>query len=305
MKKIIFLTLLLAHGIAVYSCDVCGCSLGGNYYGILPLYNKNFVGLRWSQAKFYAYMDHHSDYLPPEHSNDTYSKVELWGRFYINKRLQVFAFVPYSYNTMNGTEQVVSAHGLGDITVMANYLLINTGEDKEKKFKHTWLAGGGIKLPTGSFNLQDQGKIVNRNFQMGTGSTDFLVTSVYTVRYQKVGMNIESGYKINTRNSDDYLFGNQFHASTQFFYWQNLKPFSLLPNAGLYYETAARHKEGNILQAKTGGEALLFTAGLETYYKTFTLGVSYQSPIAQKYNSDNVATITSRNRWGISLTYNF
>jgi hypothetical protein len=31
---------------------VCGCSLGGNYFGILPLYNKNFVGLRWSQAKF-------------------------------------------------------------------------------------------------------------------------------------------------------------------------------------------------------------------------------------------------------------
>ena len=306
MKRIIMLGMLIITFFSQSSaCDVCGCSLGGNYFGILPLYYKNFVGMRWSQAKFYSYMDHQSEFLPPEYSNDTYSKAELWGRFYVNKKLQVFAFVPYAHNDMNGSEQVVSINGLGDITVMANYLLINTGESKSKKFKHTLIAGGGVKLPTGKFNIEDKGKLVNRNFQIGTGSVDFLIASVYTVRYQKIGTNMEAGYKINTRNNADYIFGNQFHISSQIFYWQNIKPFSLLPNVGVYYEQAPKHKEAKIIQANTGGFALLATAGLEIYYKSFTSGINYKHPLVQHYNSDNIADIQSKDRWMISLTYNF
>jgi hypothetical protein len=306
MKRYILLMLILSlTSVSAIACDVCGCSLGGNYYGILPQFNKNFVGLRWSQAKFYAYMNHQSEYTKPEYSRDTYSSVELWGRFYVNKKFQVFAFVPYAYNTMRGSEQNVTSQGLSDITVVANYLLFNTGDDKTKKFKHTLMAGGGLKLPTGKFELQDKGKLVNPNFQMGTGSIDFLVSAVYTVRYQKVGLNTETGYKINTRNSNDYLFGNQFHASSQLFYWQNVKAISFLPNAGIYYERAASHKDGRAIQTNTGGSALLASAGLETYFKSFTLGVNYKHPLHQHYNSDDIADITAKDRWSVSMTYNF
>lgn len=308
MKKIatvLLIITMLSLTRSAHACDVCGCSLGGSYYGILPQFSKNFVGLRWSQAKFYAHMNHDSEYLGEEYSNDSYNKVELWGRFYINKRIQLFAFVPYSFNNMDGTEQKVRTHGLSDITVVANYLILNTGEDSTSTFKHTWMAGGGIKLPTGSSDLEDQGKLVNPNFQLGTGSTDFIISTVYTVRYKKVGLNTETGYKINTRNSNDYLFGNQFHASTQFFYWQNIKGFSLLPNAGVYYESAPKHKSGDIIQPNTGGTALLLTTGLETYVKRFTLGINYKYPLSQNYNSDEISSIESKQRWMMSLTYNF
>lgn len=305
MKKVIILFFALFTAHIATACDVCGCSLGGSYFGILPQFNKNFIGLRWSQAKFHSYMNHHSDYLPPESSNDTYQKLELWGRYYVNKRIQLFAFIPYSFNAMNGTEQVVNSHGLGDITIIGNYLLLNTGEDKTKRFKHTWMAGAGVKLPTGDSNLKDNGALVNPNFQMGTGSTDFLVSTVYTLRYQKAGVSVESGYKVNTRNRNDYLFGNQFHASSQFFYWQNAGPFAFLPNAGVFFEQAGRHKDGSIIQANTGGSAVQVTAGLETYVKGFTVGFTYKHPVRQHYNSDNIATITAKDNWSLSLTYNF
>jgi hypothetical protein len=308
MKKVAAVLLLismLSLSKNTHACDVCGCSLGGSYYGILPQFNKNFVGIRWSQAKFYAHMNHDSEYLGEEYSNDTYNKVELWGRFYINKRIQLFAFVPYSFNNMDGTEQKVKTNGLSDITVVANYLVLNTGEDSTRTFKHTWMAGGGIKLPTGSDDLEDQGNLVNPNFQLGTGSTDFIISTVYTVRYKKVGLNTETGYKINTRNSNDYLFGNQFHASSQFFYWQNIKGFSLLPNAGVYYESAQKHKSGNVIQPNTGGSALLLTTGLETYIKRFTIGANYKYPLSQNYNSDEISSIESKQRWMMSLTFNF
>lgn len=288
-----------------YGCDVCGCSLGGSYFGVLPLYNKNFVGLRWSQAKFYAYMDHHSESLPPEYSNDTYRKAELWGRVYLNKRLQLFGFVPYLYNSMNGSEQVISSSGLGDVTLVTNYLLINTGEAKDKRFKHSLQVGAGIKLPSGKFRKEDRGKLINPNFQMGTGSVDFLISSIYTIRYQKVGLSLESGYKINTRNSHAYRFGNQFHTSGQFFYWQKAGAFSLLPSGGLYYEQAARHNDAWIIQANTGGEALLAVGGFDVYYKNFTAGVNYKHTMDQQYNSDEIADIKGRDRWTLSLMFNF
>lgn len=308
MKKIIT-TLLVISIISltnrVDACDVCGCSLGGGYYGILPQFNKNFVGLRWSQAKFYAHMNHDSEYLGEEYSNDVYNKMELWGRFYVNKRMQVFAFVPYSFNTMDGTEQKVRTRGLSDVTAVVNYMLLNSGKDSTAVLQHTWMVGGGLKLPTGNYDLEDQGKLVNPNFQLGTGSTDFLVSTMYTVRYKKIGFNAETGYKINTRNSNDYLFGNQFHASAQFFYWQNVKWLTLLPNAGIYYEAAQKHKAGEIVQPNTGGSALLVSTGLETYIRQFTLGVSYKHPIAQRYNTDEISSIESKQRWMMSLTYNF
>ena len=305
IKKIFTLCIILTAITKQSSaCDVCGCSLGGSYYGILPQFQKNFIGLRWSQAKFYAHMNHGA-VLGEESSHDTYSKVELWGRYYINDKIQVFAFIPYSYNNMNGTEQKLKTHGLSDVSIVANYLILNTGEDKTKKFKHTLMAGAGLKLPTGEYDEEDNGLIINRNFQLGTGSVDFIISGFYTLRYQKVGLNSEVGYKINTRNRYDYLFGNQFHASTRFFYWQNLKSLSLLPNVGVYYEQAAPHKDGEIIQANTGGNALFFSAGMEIYYRKFSAGFNFQDPFKQNYNSDDIAEITSKDRMAVSITYSF
>ncbi len=305
IKKLLIVSIIvLITSNQSQACDVCGCSLGGSYYGILPQFQKNFIGLRWSQAKFFAHMNH-GTVLGEEHSHDTYSKVELWGRYYVNDKIQVFAFIPYGYNSMDGTEQKIKTQGLGDVSVLTNYLILNTGEDETKKLKHTLLAGGGIKLPTGKYDLEDNGLIVNRNFQLGTGSVDFILSGIYTIRYQKVGINTEAGYKINTRNSQEYLFGNQFHASTRFFYWQNIKSLSLLPNVGVYYEEAAQHRDGEIIQVNTGGNALLLSAGLELYYQKFSIGATLQNPVKQHYNSDDIADIKSKDRLTLSVSFSF
>ncbi|MEO7992397.1 MAG: hypothetical protein ABI663_22795, partial [Chryseolinea sp.] len=180
-RNIIFITLIsFAISNQAKACEVCGCSLGGYYMGILPQFNKNFIGLRWSQNKYYAYVNHQSQGTEPEYSNDTFNKIELWGRFYVSKKWQVFAFVPFSFNHMKGNEDNVWAKGLGDITVIANYIILNTGEQTEQKFKHTLTAGGGIKLPTGNYKQEVDGLLINPNFQLGTGSTDFLLSTIYT-----------------------------------------------------------------------------------------------------------------------------
>lgn len=175
----------------------------------------------------------------------------------------------------------------------------------DEKFKHTWSIGAGIKLPTGKYNLEDKGKLVNPNFQTGTGSTDFLVSSIYTIRYQKIGSNFETGYKLNTTNKNAYKFGNQFYAAFQLFYWQKVKSIVLLPNAGLFYEQAQHHKDQNTIKTNTGGRALFATAGLETYIGSFTIGLTYKYPLSQQYNTDNIAEIESKDRIATTLTFNY
>lgn len=51
MKNIIFLLVFWAFAADVFACDVCGCSVGGPYFGILPQYHRNVVGLRWYDSR--------------------------------------------------------------------------------------------------------------------------------------------------------------------------------------------------------------------------------------------------------------
>lgn len=51
--RTLFLTVaLLAFGSVASACDVCGCSIGGNYFGILPQFHRHFVGIRYSEQSF-------------------------------------------------------------------------------------------------------------------------------------------------------------------------------------------------------------------------------------------------------------
>ncbi len=306
MKNIFFtLILFVLSATAGFACDVCGCSLGSNYFGILPQFDKHFVGIRWYYSSFYAQMDHNSEFLEEEYSNDTYQTFELWSHFYLTDRVQLFASLPYSYNQMDGSHQKVTASGLGDISLLVNYTLVNTGEDVGNPWRHTWLAGGGAKLPTGDFKQEDNGLLINPNFQLGTGSTDFVLNSMYTVRYQNVGLNLGATKQFNTQNSEGYRFGNQWNASAQVFYWQQMKYLSVLPNIGMYYEAGKMHTDQGIAQVNTGGKVWLAQAGLDIYYGDVAIGFTFKAPVSQHMNSDRIAYIEAKERMLLSLIYNF
>lgn len=308
IKKALLLLLLSALLTpTAKACDVCGCSLGANYFGILPQFNKNFIGLRFSQSKFYAHMHHEGSSLPDEYSNDTYTRAELWGRFYLSPKVQLITFVPYHFNSMAGNEQNVEISGLGDIAVSGQWLLVNTGEDMTAKFKHTLRAGLGIKLPTGKYDERDAGVLLNPSFQRGTGSLDFILNGIYTARYGKMGINTEVGYKINTRNQDEYKFGNQFNSGASLFYWHNFRnvKLSLLPNAGFYVEQAAKHQDGDVQKANTGGSATFFTYGLETYLGSWSAGFNIKHPVHQSLNTEEGVELESYDRFIVHLTLSF
>lgn len=265
-----------------YACDICGCSVGGNYFGILPQFQKTFAGLRY---QYRGYESEHLTLFPDEvplKTTERFHTTELWARYVPNERLHLFAFVPYNYYTKEESGQRTAVSGLGDISLMAHYILINTGDQSGKSWKQALQAGGGIKLPTGTADHVEQSTgLIIPSMQTGTGAIDIPLSALYTLRHREWGMSAEVNYRINTRNKNGYTFGDRLAASARIFYWKKACNYSLLPYTGAGYEYGFRDRKYGERQEYTGSRILLWNAGTDLYYKKAILNLGIQVPVHQ------------------------
>ena len=305
MKTIlILLSVVIVMATSATACDICGCGVGGYYSGMLPQYHKNYVGLRWRFSSFSSDLGHEGEGITA-FSKESFQSVELTGRFYLHRRVQILAFVPLSYNLRVAPGEREGLFGLGDMSVIALYNIYNTSFIAEKDLKHNFLAGVGIKAPTGSFKRADaEGEQLTPSLQVGTGSVDFLTTLVYTLRYKRWGMNANATYKINLPNSDTYKFGNQLMVATTAFFLHKIegKEWGIMPKVGLAFEHANYNLKNGYKRVNTGGNQLIATAGLEVYHKKFQFGLNYQQPTWQAL-SDGL--VESGPRFSANVNYLF
>jgi hypothetical protein len=301
LRKALIALLVFTGGYNAFACDVCGCSVGGSYFGILPQFQKNFIGVRYQQRSFDS---EHLTLFPgevPLNTRETFHTTELWGRYVPHKNLQLFAFVPYNYYTKDeeGIHSVTS--GLGDINLMAHYIIFNTGEDVEKKWKQALQVGTGIKLPTGkSDDIQAHTGLLIPSLQAGTGAFDIPFSLIYTVRHGKWGVNAEANYRLNMANKRDYRFGDRITTSARAFYWLSNQSFSLLPHLGLSYEYGFLDKNKGAEQEYTGNKSLLGGGGLDIYFKRFIFNANTQLPLYQYMAKGQ---ITGGQRWNFGIAF--
>lgn len=300
MKKSIIFGLIFSALFALKSnaCDVCGCSAGGNLMGILPQFHNHFIGLRYSQRSFKTIHPPLFSYATQmETSVETFQTMELFGRYYPNPKLQIFGFVPMNSYTRQSNNQTLTANGLGDVQLLANYVVINNADSLEAPWKNTLLLGGGIKLPTGKVDMEKEGVMLPQIIQLGTGSWDWIANAVYTLRYKKLGMNLDASVKLNTENKFGYKFGNRLSGSARLFYWARYKRFTFLPQVGAFFDAGKADVLSGLNQIETGGKLVLATAGMDMYYKNYMLGFSIQPAVYQHLGLDYS---TARNR--VNLT---
>ncbi|MBT1704417.1 transporter [Chryseosolibacter indicus] len=300
MKRYIYTTIIiLTFTSDVFACNTCGCGVANYHYGILPQFQKNFLGIRYRYRSYVSQLE--EGHFAP-YSYETFQSTELWGRFYPVNRMQVFLFVPFNFNERKEGDKITHLNGLGDIVISANYNLINTYDSADTQWKHNLLIGGGVKLPTGQFQKVEDGLTVNQNFQLGTGSTDLLFNIIYTLRYKKAGLNTEFTYNYNTTNRDKYRFGNTTRSSITAFYVPTTGGFTIMPNAGVSMETFQDNRQYNQPFEDTGGWAMFYNMGVESYYRNFAFGISYTHPGKQKLFSEKV---TANDRVSVHLTFMF
>jgi hypothetical protein len=296
--RISILVAIFAMAFDSNACDVCGCSFGGNYYGVLPQFSKHFAGIRYQHRSFVS--KGLSDKGDEVETQDVFNKLELWGRFYPHKRIQIFGFVPYVFNSQKVIGDNQSVQGLGDVLLNLNYTILNTGDSVDYKFRQLFLVGFGTKAPTGNYNTKINGEQLHANMQTGTGSWDYLANVIYTIRYKSVGLSTDLTYKYNGVNNDKYRFGDKVNSAMNIFFWDKYWGVTIMPLGGIYYEFAYVDVLNQYKQKATGGSAVFGNIGLDIYWKKISLSMLTQLPITQ----DN-PSIKANNRYMTTFNYMF
>jgi hypothetical protein len=286
MYKKLFVVLLVALGsyLPTRACPICGCGGGNLYMGLMPDFQYHFVGLRYHYTHYYSQLVND----PSQYSNNYYNTFEFWGGLRLGKKFQLMAFVPYYENKQVDDDGTTYTHGLGDITVMGQYQVFQSksflGNHKMVN-QQLWL-GGGIKLPTGPFNIDMQDSsttVADINAQIGTGSVDFLLNGMYNLNIRNFGVSASVTYKINTINDEHYKYGNKFTSNLIAYYHFSKKQVILTPNAGIGFESVAiNNLEGKKVQY-TGSQVMTAIAGIEVNINRVNIGINTQLPLAQNF----------------------
>lgn len=308
MKKIFFIIISFSiHLQFVNACDICGCSVsGGQQLGILPQYRSPLLGVRYFHRSFENVMNH-GGLLGEMRSNETYQTVDIWGRYAPFRRVQLFAFLPFHrFNRVSeegGETERIATEGVGDASLLVNFEAINIGDSLCGVAKHLLLIGGGVKLPTGSFQRKNANDdLLFPNMQMGSGTTDFLLNINYLYRFDDWGLNLEGNYRITQKNKLGYQFGNRLGASAGVFYRKIFENWTLLIHVSSLFELLGEDYENNFKVYDTGGNATYGSMGADFYIGKLMFGANYQVPLQQNL-ANNITT--AKNRFRLSVNYLF
>lgn len=285
MKKMtVFCIGLLLFSQDMNACEICGCGVGNFYMGLLPNFKTKFIGFRYGFLNYRSVMA--SD--KTQYSNDSYQTMEIWSGWNIGKRWQVLGFVPYHMNRKQSDDGITEINGMGDISLIANYQLLHSRKNNQRNQtieQQLWL-GGGVKLPTGkySINLADSStNIGDVNAQTGTGSTNFLMNTMYSLQINQWGWNTSLTYQLNTKNRDQYQFGNRFTLNSIGFYRFRVAGMGISPNLGVLYEHSAVNQLARIKQDLTGGFVWNASMGVECNFNKIAIGINAQLPVKQQF----------------------
>jgi hypothetical protein len=277
MKKLILGICLMIQAGSAMACDACGASTGTGYVGILPQFTRHFVGLKY-QFRYFSSTSI-GDPNGKIANQEFYHSWNIWGRISPHKRVQILVNVPLNYFVQHDQDKVKELFGPGDIWTMCQYQVLRSKDSSTTKYKHSMMLGGGIKLPTGRYNVYDQTGFYDRSMQPGTGSWDFLLSANYTIRWKGWGMNIESNGKICTFNPDNYLYGHQVNGSIKGFYWGESKSVSYLLSSGMQYDYRNRDQYLHQWLPTTGGHTIFANASADLYVKRWAFGVEVKVPV--------------------------
>ena len=292
MMRIGFLVLLFVLPTISWTCDVCGCTLGNQFLGVLPLYQRHIIGMRYLNKSFDIY--HPKIFIDDVEttSKDRLTQIDLWYRFQWNSNFQILAFVPYKVYEQKENTSSFTNTGLGDISILANFTVLDITTKLD--FRHTMQLGGGLKLPTGGNKAVQNGVVLSQFKQMGSGTVDFPLQMQWIMRKSSHGLKLEGQYKWNLTNADGYKYGNSLSAALDYIYWRESANMKIIPQIGLALDYIPKDRKNGFAVDLTGVSALYAKISIDAYYKNIGFGFSVQSPLKQTqgdgFINENVRT---------------
>lgn len=319
MKNIFSIIFILITS-TVQACDICGC-----FMGITPYDNQSTIGVMHRYRSFNGYkaLNQRPAFLPtgagifsggPDKVADNnfshkgnatdfeaYRVTELRAKFFIHKRIELNALLPFVQNTTQYNQNRVTLSGIGDINLFGAWHVLR----KIEVFgvQQRLIAGVGVKLPTGHYYRKNaEGIRYPILYQTGTGSTDYFGYLNYIASYKKVGISINTSYKLNGENYYKEGMANSSATFANLFYRVVVNDnWMVNPSAQFFYEkTAGETYRGEFTGEHQMNNALL-GPGIDIYYKNIGLNLSTQFPVFEGETDHPV----SAGRFIMGLSYNF
>jgi hypothetical protein len=269
MKRIFMLALALAGVCSTtLACDICGYGVANYNPFLFPHLSRSYISLSYQHRLYYV---HNED--DGTMSREYYNAFTLSAQYAVTKKLQLIALLPYQVNKLNSTTANQSLNGLGDATVVANYKVW------DKQFglvRHTVMGGVGVKLPTGEYKAVKNGSLDDQNFQLGTGSTDYLANASYRIGYRKWIVNAAASYKYNNTNKGGYRYGDMLTTGASIIYRKDWDGFSVAPYVQVSNDHQLQDADNHIIQDHSGGHVLYTGGGVDMNTRRVAFGLNYQ-----------------------------
>jgi hypothetical protein len=280
MKKSFITALAMVIACSSNACDICGCGVGNFNPHMFPHLAQKFISVGYNYR--YYQSNAHDDVGNEMLNKEYYNSFSVAGQFTIARKIQLMGYLPFQSNVQKGPGGTKSLNKPGDAIFLANYRLIDH-ISSNNRLRQTFVAGAGVKLPTGSYQYEEGSEkdVDNPNFQAGTGSTDFLLNGSYSLRYKKFAMSTGITYKMNTSNKEEYRFGNRLLTVVQFKYVKDAGTVSVIPNIGVIVETMNEDRLSGVSVDHTGGHNVQATVGLDVNNRKIAAGIFYNKPVNQ------------------------
>jgi hypothetical protein len=294
MMRAILIALVLAASYANVNSQACCCNTSSSNYSILPNLDNHIVGIRYSYSSYnataYPVMnmvmsgEQMSMMGPGQAALQRMNTLEVFGRIKLPYRFNLSIFLPVHIMSESYSGSFQRSAGLGDASALLQFSVFDPHKCTAKPIKHQLKFGFGVKAPTGQFKMDADG-MTSTDFEMGTGSVDFLMNAVYTLSYKQFGFNVISAYKKDLVNKQQLRYGDKLKEGVNVFYiLQPFKGIAVTPNVGINYD----HVFYNVYQKQaltyTGGDYINASAGFDVYYKHFAFSSSISPTLVSILN---------------------
>ena len=181
-------------------------------------------------------------------------------------------FIDSETNTIE--EITFSGRGFSDVVIIGKYEILKPNILSPLSIS----LGGGAKLPTGSYQLEENGTRLSIDLQPGSGATDLLLWAHtnYNIPLASLGFNLNALYRYTGTNLDAYRYGDEFLATINSTY--AVVEF-LAINLQFKGRFAAKDYWNNRFLPSTGGTYFDLSPSIIYTESSFNLRILYQLPL--------------------------
>ena len=208
--------------------------------------------------------------------------------------------VPYLLRTFDTDENPASLHwsGLGDIRLRGIY----TGFSEDMSSGLTF----GVKLPTGDFKHTEAKGEIDRDTQIGSGSTDLLFGGFTRGRFSAVSRwnwFLQAQLDAPVITQDSYRPGAEVDAAAGIYYaGLTLGPAKISPILQVIGSVRGRDDGSASSHGDTGYERVLISPGIEVLLAPVKIYLDAELPVYQHVNGNQLVAPVL---WKMGISYSF